>query len=142
MRLLYLSIVVLSFSLAGIVQAQPASLLAAEQARFRAQVEEDTAALQELLHEELYYLHSNGLAESKTDFIASVRSGKIDYQRMVPRDRHFRRYGKTALLTGLVEVEGLYQGKTFALELYYTSVYLRKRGRWQLVSWQSTAKTD
>jgi hypothetical protein len=123
-------------------QAQSVELLAAEQARFSAQIEQDTAALQDLLHKDLYYLHSNGLAESKADFIASVRSGKIDYQRMVARDRHFRRYGKTALLTGLVEVEGQYQGRDFSLGLYYTSVYLKKRRRWQLVSWQSTSKRN
>ncbi len=125
-----------------LLSAQPASLISAEQARFDAQIARDVGALDDLLHEELYYLHSNGLAESKSDFIASVTSGKIEYLEMAPQDHQYRRYGKTAILSGLVEVAGNYQGTPFSLGLYYTSVYLKKRGQWVLVSWQSTAKRD
>ncbi|RME93188.1 MAG: nuclear transport factor 2 family protein [Bacteroidetes bacterium] len=142
MRIPYWLTLVLMLSIAAGACAQQAAVLAAEQARFTAQIEEDVDALAELLHEDLYYLHSNGLAESKADFIASVRTGKIDYQRMTPQDQQFRRYGRTAILTGLVSVDGSYQGTVFSLGLYYTSVYLRRRGQWQLVSWQSTAKRE
>lgn len=119
---------------------QNTDVQAAEQARFQAQVAQDTLALAELLHDELYYLHSNGLVESKQDFIRSVASGKIVYQTMEPQNSQLRRYGKMAILTGLVQVVGLYQGNTFELGLYYTSVYRKKRGKWYLVSWQSTKK--
>ena len=122
--------------------AQEAAVFAAETARFQAQTKRDAAALDALLHEELYYLHSNGLIESKKDFINSVRGGKIVYASMEATDRRLRVYGKTAVLTGLVTVSGQYQGKEFELGLYYTSVYRKRRGRWQLVNWQSTGKSD
>jgi ketosteroid isomerase-like protein len=120
--------------------SQNAAILANEHLRFQAQINQDTAILTHLLHDDLYYLHSNGLAESKAEFIKSVSTAKIVYQQMTPQQQYIRRYGKTALLTGLLQVSGLYEGSPFDVELYYTSVYLRKKGSWYLVSWQSTAK--
>lgn len=120
--------------------AQQAAVLSAEQTRFTAQIKQDAATLQAILHDDLYYLHSNGLAESKDDFITSVTSGKIVYQNMQSSQHSFRQYGKTAILTGLLQVDGLYEGTPFSVALYYTSVYLRKKGRWWLLSWQSTGK--
>lgn len=122
------------------LNAQEAEIISAEAQRFKAQVEQNTEALQLLLHDDLQYLHSNGLMESKADFISSVQSGKITYQKMFSVESRLRRFGKTAIKTGLVEVGGLYQGKSFEMQLYYTSVYRKERGRWQLLNWQSTQK--
>lgn len=124
------------------LNAQDAAILSSEAQRFKAQVEQDTDALQLLLHDDLYYLHSNGLTESKADFISSVQSGKITYQEMYPVESRLRRFGKTAVVTGLVQVKGLYQGQSFDIGLYYTSIYRKERGRWQLLNWQSTRKPD
>ena len=124
------------------LMAQDSAILQSELQRFRAQVEQDAVALQSLLHDDLYYLHSNGLIESKSDFITSATSGKITYQEMMPVESTLRRFGKTAVITGLVLVRGLYQGQSFDIGLYYTSIYRKERGRWQLLSWQSTRKPD
>ena len=78
--------------------------------------------------------------ETKADFIASVNSGKITYQEMSPVQQSLRRFGKTAVITGLVQVRGLYQGQAFDIELYYTSIYRKERGNWLLINWQSTRK--
>ena len=50
-----------------------------EAVRFKAQTNRDTLALKNLLANELSYCHSNGLLESKQDFIKSINSGKIIY---------------------------------------------------------------
>lgn len=124
----------------GTLLAQEQAVFDAEAARFRAQVEKDGLALQTLLDDDLYYLHSNGLMESKQDFITSVNGGKIVYSEMTATDQSIRLYGKTAVLYGLVMVAGEYQGEPFNIGLYYTSVYRKKRGKWLLVNWQSTKK--
>ncbi len=112
---------------------------ASEQMRFEAQVSRDTAVLQRILAHDLLYVHSNALAETKTDFIRSVASGSIQYLAMRKlQGVKAQIWGKTALLQGLVEVQGLYQGNAFAMTLRYTSVYQKEKGRWQLVAWQST----
>lgn len=123
---------------AGALWAQR-SLAASEQMRFEAQVSRDTAALGRLLSEDLLYVHSNALAENKADFIRSVASGSIQYLAMRKLQSTMAQiWGKTALLQGIVEVQGLYQGNAFAMTLRYTSVYRKEKGCWQLVTWQST----
>ena len=110
--------------------------------RFAAQTGRDTLALARLLDADLVYIHSNALTESRGDFIHSVVSGKIIYQRMTPVGTPtLRRYGKISILDGSVEVEGTYSGQPFTLKLRYTSVYRRTGKAWKLVSWQSTRAT-
>jgi hypothetical protein len=115
------------------------STLTSEDARFRAQVQQDTATLQLLLADDMLYIHSNGLVESKSDFLNSIKTGKIIYQSM-QRDGNtqVRNYGKTSISNGIVAAKGINNGVPFDIRLRYTAVYHRKKSIWQLVSWQST----
>lgn len=107
--------------------------------RFAAQTGRDTLTLGKLLDADLLYIHSNTLTESRRDFIRSVASGKIIYQRMTPIGTPtLRRYGKISILDGSVEVEGTYSDQPFTIKLRYTSVYRRVGKAWKLLSWQST----
>ncbi len=136
----FMAILMVLFAPFGAVLAQERAVFEAESARFRAQVEKDGLALQTMLDDDLYYLHSNGLVESKQDFITSVTGGKIVYSEMMATEHRLRRYGKTAILYGLLIVRGMYEGEPFDIRLYYTSVYRKKRGKWLLMNWQSTKK--
>ena len=107
--------------------------------RFSAQISRDTAALYRLLADDLVYIHSNALVETKTDFIRSVGGGGIRYLAMKKTETGpIRQWKKTAVAIGIVDVRGLYQGKEFEMRLKYTSVYRKNKGVWQLSSWQST----
>lgn len=113
-------------------------VLEAERTRFAAMTAADTAALREMLHPELLYIHSNGLEESAAELVTSVAAGNIVYQTFEPQQApEVQTLGKTALVDGLVRVTGLYQGDAFAVDLRYTSVYRKVRGRWLLIRWQS-----
>ena len=109
-----------------------------ETLRFQAQVDQDTTLIRALVSEDLEYIHSNGLIETDDDFVASVASGKIVYGAMTPVSQPtVKRYGKTAVLTGVIGVAGSYKGTAFDIQLQYTSVYRKRRGKWLLVNWQS-----
>ncbi|TNE62285.1 MAG: nuclear transport factor 2 family protein [Bacteroidetes bacterium] len=114
-------------------------LLDTELARFSAMVKRDTGTLNPYLHDQLYYLHSNGLTESKQEHLSAIASGKIVYQSM-QRDSVVlvRRFGRTALVNSQVAVNGLFQKKAFSILLRYTAVYRKQKGRWRLLNWQST----
>lgn len=116
-----------------------AGLLAADLARFRAQVARDTAALGPMLAEELVYTHSNALIETKDQFIESVGTGRIRYDAIFPVEITHRLYGGTAVGGGKISVRGQVRGTAFAAELLFTSVLVLVDGQWQLVAWQSTA---
>lgn len=121
--------------------AQSAAVFAAEDARFAAQVQRDTVALARLLADSLTYIHSNALVEDKAAFISSVGSGRIIYESMRPEYRTVEVYRRRALVAGVVAVQGLYQGQSFAMALHYTAYYHKnRRTGWMLHRWQSTRR--
>ncbi|MBL7792034.1 MAG: nuclear transport factor 2 family protein [Saprospiraceae bacterium] len=110
-----------------------------EDMRFNAQVKKDTVLLRRILSDDLVYIHSNALVETKSDFLHSISTGNITYNSMQPEPgRAIRNYGKTGISNGIVQVKGLIQGKPFEVRLRYTAVYVKQKKTWRLVSWQST----
>mgnify|MGYP000095977319 CR=1 FL=1 len=114
------------------------SVLDAEQRRFEAMTRKDTAALRDMLADDLVYIHSNALTENKKEHLSSIASGRMVYETMTREQARVRRYGKTALTNGIVNVKGTVKGTTFELRLAYTAVYRKKGGKWLLANWQST----
>ena len=128
----------LLLTISTIAHAQ-STILESEALRWRAQVERDTVLLNKLLTDDLVYIHSNALTESKSDFLHSVQSGSITYHNMQGEPGgSIRQYGKTGISNGIVRATGLLNGTPFEVRLRYTAVYVRQKGRWRLASWQST----
>jgi hypothetical protein len=113
-------------------------VLGFEARRFEAMTRADTAALKPMLAEELIYIHSNALKESKLEHLSAIATRKLVYQKMDREAANVRFYGKTALVNGTVKVAGLLNGNAFEVRLLYVAVYRKKRGAWQMVHWQST----
>ena len=113
-------------------------ILDTEQRRFGAMTSKDTLALRDLLADDLVYIHSNALTESKPAHISAISTGRLVYEQMTREQAKVRRYGKTALTNGVVQVKGILNEKTFEMRLAYTAVYRKKGGDWQLANWQST----
>lgn len=111
---------------------------AAELARFAAQVSRDTAALRSLLGDDLVYIHSNALVEDKAHFIETVATGRIVYDSVAPGEMRHRVFGDAAVGNGRVRVRVRMNGQSIGVDLLFTTVHVRRNGRWQLVAWQST----
>lgn len=120
-------------------------ILATELRRFAAMVTQDTLQLRDMLDDALVYLHSNGLEESKAEHLQAVGSGRIRYRTMT-RDQQqvrVRRYGKVAIVNGLVRVDVLVDGVPYLVPLHYAAVYRKRKRQWLLLNWQSTrAQTE
>lgn len=115
-----------------------AAVLRSEDARFRAQVAADTAAVGRLLAPELTYTHSNALVENRREFVADIASKKLVYHELTPQTRAVRVSRGTALVTGRVRVSVTLEGKgPIELVLQYTEVYVRRGGNWLLLAWHS-----
>ena len=112
-------------------------LASLEQQRFEAMTTKNISFLGEVLSEDLTYTHSNGLFETKTDHIANIQSGLLVYKSMKPEDMQIKVYRKSAVITGVVQVTGALKEKEFDIRLRYTDVYIKKKGKWKLVAWQS-----
>lgn len=114
------------------------AVLATQTERFRAIVNADFEALESILAPDLVYTHSHGGVESKTEFLANLRSGRVDYLEMTPTRNQVRVYGDTAVLTGDISLRVAAGGQEHQVTMRYTEIYVRSDARWQLAAWQST----
>lgn len=53
-----------------------------EERRYQAMLDNDLVTLERLLGEELRYIHSNALVDSKASYIASLKAGAVQYQQI------------------------------------------------------------
>ena len=138
MRFIYWYFLLL-LPVSGLAQSKTdLQVLATEQQRFDLMVKRDTVALRPMLHDELLYIHSNALQETKSAHLTAISTGRLAYASMVRETADVRHYGKTALTNGVVRVKGVINGTPFEVRLLYTAIYRKQHGRWLLLNWQST----
>ena len=134
MKILVSIFLLLSLSLKA--QDQKEAISRIETKRYEAMTTKDTNYLKFILADDLVYTHSNGLVETKNEFIQSIISGKIVYGKIGIKEQRIRCYDRTAIIHGILHVEGSLNGKEFLIDLRYTNVYI-KNTDWKLVAWQS-----
>ena len=137
------SLLILAFTCLSLLafsqKADVASLKQAELSRFKVMISKDRAGLEAVLHADLVYFHSSGVADNKDSYIASIFSGKSSYVSIDPAEMLTRVYGKTGINTGIINLVNLgADGKETPVKLRFTDVFVFENGRWQMVSWQST----
>jgi hypothetical protein len=114
------------------------ALLAVNAARFRAMVRNDLGGLDTLLAPELTYIHSDGGLESKTQFLATLRTGRLRYRTIDPSELKARLYGQTGIVTGHSRMGVRAGPKLLQFGIRFTAMYRRVGNRWLLVAWQAT----
>lgn len=111
--------------------------------RMKAMIGKDTQLLKRILHDSLFYIHSNGLIETKSDFLTSITSGKIEYEDIQIQERKQRTINRAGRsYTGVVRVIGKYKGESFQVKLAFSSHYRRQGKQFKLIYWQSTKMID
>jgi uncharacterized protein (TIGR02246 family) len=112
---------------------------AVERARFQAWVKGDIAAIQAVMADDVLYCHSNGQCQTKKEFIADIESKQRIYKTMHLVSMTPKALGKDGVvINGKVDVVAESPGREVKFSGIYTSVYVKRDGRWQLISWQST----
>ncbi len=109
-----------------------------ERRRFAAMVAQDIAALEPLLADDLTYGHSNGEFQNKSEFLETIRGGRLRYEAIGVQGLSVRHYGNVAIVTGQILISGRAGTEPVTLNLRYTDAHVKRDGRWQLVAWQST----
>jgi ketosteroid isomerase-like protein len=117
--------------------ADAKDILALEDKRYAAMIAKDEKALGELFADDLIYVHSSGLVDTKASYIAAIRSGKFDYRKCERFEEMVRIYGDTALVTGRAVFEAVVEGTAKTIRLRYLNVWTRTNGGWKFVGWQS-----
>jgi hypothetical protein len=121
----------------GTISADEA--LRAEDARYAAQTTGDFAAMQRLFGDELLYTHSTGRSDSKASYIEQQRSKSVVYRSMQRSNVNVRTYGCIAIITGNGHYEVTTNGKDSTVDLLFHSIWAKRDGGVQFVSWESTS---
>jgi len=112
-----------------------AALVAADSARFRAMIERDLPALRLLLADELVYIHSSSTRQSKSEHLGDIERGMANYRRIDVKEQVPSVYGNTGLIQGVATfTTGAAGSEAPPFTLRYTSVYVKRQGRWQMVA--------
>jgi methionine synthase II (cobalamin-independent) len=115
-----------------------AAVLSAEDQRYRAVVEGDLAALEELFADELSYAHSTGEVDTKASYLEKLRSRYYVYSRIDhPADR-VAVVGDCATVVGRMVADLEVQGRPKQLDQLALAVWTRARGPWQLLAFAPT----
>lgn len=112
-----------------------------EQAFFSALTEGDTAALERLLSADFVMIDFlDGSEVSREVLIRSLTTNHIAYEDIEVFESRVRFFGKTAVVTGWMAIQGRVGRLKYGGDSRYTHVYAADdTGEWRLVSAQGTA---
>lgn len=119
-----------------------AAVLSLETQRLGAMVEADTSFLIQVFADDLTYGHSNGVVHSKSELIALLGSGDLDYRRIEAEGITVRVYEGSAVVTGSAAIVVVAGERTVEITILYTGVYVREDTAWRMVAYQSTRRGE
>lgn len=115
-----------------------AQLLQLEEGWRAARLTGDAGYLERLYGRELRIVGVDGSVTERDDDIALFAQGVIKPDSIELDDLKVTVYDDAAVVTGLEQVKGRYQGSYSEFVMRFTDVFVRRDDRWQLVASQST----
>lgn len=109
------------------------------EARFaKAFVAKDYAAVAGMYADDYHGRGSSSMTlDSKTSFLAPLKSRKLVFTSMVNHDLHAYVHGDTGYVLGADDEKTMYDGKDMSGTFMWLDVYQKRGGRWQLIASQS-----
>ena len=98
----------------------------------------DTAALDDLWADELVVTVPKMQVMNKAQSLAIWRTGRMKFERYETSDTAFRLFGDAAVVTGRLIRERNFGEKHLHEDWRFTKVYVRRQGKWRVVSWQAS----
>jgi ketosteroid isomerase-like protein len=110
-----------------------------EDERYAAMLAKDVATLERLLDDDLVYMHSSGVADSKASYLAGLREGVWDYLKIGRSEQSVKVSGDTALVFNRLAISIKVRGVQKELDNRALAVWVRRGGAWRLLALQSGA---
>lgn len=110
-----------------------------EDARYAAMLGKDIPVLDRLLDDKLIYMHSTGVADTKSSYIEGLRTGVWDYHEVGRTERRYQADGDIVLVFGKPAIRMTTRGVHKAFESRSLAVWVRKADGWRLLAVQSGA---
>jgi hypothetical protein len=104
-------------------------------------VRADVTALDTLLDAGWTVTHGDGTINTKAEYLADLKSGARKFFADVKQDDFaVRVYGDTAVAAGISDSKVEYNGKPSGGALRFTRVYVRRDGRWVMITSHATRR--
>jgi ketosteroid isomerase-like protein len=103
-----------------------------------AHVRGDAAALEHLLADDVVVMVPGMRVMTKADAVGMFTSGRMKFDRYETSETTFRVYDATAIVTGRLRRTRVFAGATVDDDWRFTKVYVRRAGRWQVVSFHAS----
>ncbi len=119
---------------AGIVD----DINATEDERIAAYLSGNVTPLEKIFADEMEYVHSSGISDSKAKVIESFTSGDLKISKFDREQKKIQQIGSVVVATGIAHVELTMKGKEAKFNLRYAAVYAKRGGAWQIFYYQGT----
>ena len=110
------------------------SVVAAEQARLRALLGRDSAALNNLIDEDYLQVTSTGDLRRKGHIVNGIKNGTISYKRLVTDELTVAIHDRTAVVTGRTMREGKDGKRDLSGTFRFIRTWAKKDGEWILIA--------
>ena len=104
-------------------------------------LKQDAAAYENLFADDFIVIKMGGKQATKAQEIAEAKAGETKIEVGRSEDVKVRLYGNTAIVNGRWVEKSITKGKPFEGSHMYTTVYVKRDGKWQIVSDQVTPLT-
>jgi len=117
----------------------PAAILAGlERKRVAAMVAADIDTLDELLHDDMVFGHTNGHVDDKQTYLAKFKAGAVRYFDTVQQIETVGVFGDTGLVHFHLKMRAELATGSRQLNVVALTVWTQEQGRWRLVAHQPT----
>ena len=112
-----------------------------EDQRYSAVLSKDVKSLQRLLHDELSYVHSSGVSDTKDTYLAGLMDGAWDYKTVQRTDQSIKVRNCLALVSNKLDIALTVHGKPTRVNSRALAVWIKEGEQWQLIALQSGSKS-
>ncbi len=114
-----------------------------EQDLANAVMKADAAALERMVGDGFFFTAPNGMTQTKTEFLADVKSGDLKIESSAIRDMKVQAADSDmAVVTYATTDKGSYKGTDISGEYRWTDIFMKSSGRWQLIAGQGTSISE
>jgi ketosteroid isomerase-like protein len=125
----------------GVAAAQTSSsekeVAAAVESLRKALIDPTKSNLDNIVHDELTYGHSNGVIQDKAAFEDALLTGKSDFVTIDLTDQTIKVVGNTAWVRHTLTATNNDGGKPGQAHLYVLLIWLKQKGQWKLLARQA-----
>ena len=104
-------------------------------------INKNTAGLEEILHNDLTFGHSNGWVETKNSLLENLPTSKVSYTKFVksnePEIKIIWESNPLATVRREITAIGEYEKEAFQVDLKVLEIWIKQKNNWQLLARQS-----